>query len=160
MALALIQADEMGRIINEKLQSIQVNTSVKVMPQPKVTDTLWLQGWTVNAGEERTFLELQGVGEVEEFLVKADGSDFALTILRDGKNVWEGSYSKYRNISQEIDNVKAFQNVEDEYVVHVDSVGFKEELRISIAAIGSADVTASRIFAKWNLQTGRVVNTG
>jgi hypothetical protein len=131
LAFQIVVAEEIARQTGNV--KVQVEP-VKVRPIPThVVD----RRNVVLEGEE-TVVRAKGCGALQEFVAKAEDTDFQILVEKDGETVVYGSYSDYAEISQDVEGIDAFADRDAEgnptgaYVFKVNDVEFADSLTVTI----------------------------
>lgn len=96
-------------------------------------------------------LDIRGMGQMKEFMVRSDVRDFTVHVKVDGETLYEDTWADLNAISQPVGEVSAFQDENGKYIVHLEDVDFKEELIIRLYGV----FTAERLFLKYDLYPPR-----
>jgi hypothetical protein len=145
-AMKLAVAEEEAR------QTVKVTVPpVEVKPTPShVVD----RRNVIVEGEEIIVHRL-GYGVLQEFMAKAEDTDFQVLIEKDGETVVYGSYSEYAEISQDVEEIDAFAERDAEgeltgaYVFKVNDIEFAKGLTIKINT--TKPVKFRAIFCKYKI---------
>jgi len=100
--------------------------------------------------EPYTVLDIRGYGNMKEFMVRSDSSDFSVYVKADEDTLYGTSWTNLSEISQQVDEVAAFER-EGKYYVHLEDISFKKSLQIELHGI----FTAERILVKYDLYPPR-----
>jgi hypothetical protein len=141
-AMMLACAEEVAR----QAVKVEVKPVVEVKPTPShVVDRRNI----VVEGEEIIVHRL-GYGVLQEFMAKAEDPGFQILVEKDGDLVVYGSYSHYAEISQQVEEIDAFE-VNGTYVFKVNDIEFAESLTVKVTT--TKPVRFQAIFAKFKLSS-------
>lgn len=124
-ALALIQAEEVGRHIAEHIK-------VEVVPEPKPTTYIDRRSnviLPINLFDER------GSGSLKELVVKSTESGYKVIITADGIELYNSDWNWFNSMTQQVKEFAAFQEG-DVYVLSIADIKFVHSLKISLRPVG------------------------
>jgi hypothetical protein len=125
------------------LKGIQVTRSTKTSESSSVS---------VGAGATYTFLNLSGIGVVQELLIVASQSTFRVDVIVDGVTVWSKSYTDASNLTDIIPTMSAFQREDGKYIYYLSLIPFKSSIQVSIVNLDTSNpITLDYIYAKYEV---------
>lgn len=136
-----LDAMEMLEDILEKLEQIRETKRKTYVINPKAS---------TRVGGRYEVLNIRGIGQMREFMVRSDSSDFTVHVKVDGGTLYEDTWTELRGISQVVGEVAAFEE-NGKYVAHLEDIDFNEELIIRLYGV----FTAERLFLKYDLYPPR-----
>ena len=88
-------------------------------------------------------------GRLREFVIKSPSTNFRITVMRDGTNFIDRTYTELVNISPQSETIDAYEEAGDGvYVVVVKNINWLRDFTISIRT--TEDVTFTRVFSVWD----------
>jgi len=146
-ALMIVAAEEAARRMAEGVR-------VEVKPvEVKPTSTHVVEKRNVVLEGEKVIVQTTGCGVLQEFMAKAESTDFQILIEKDGETAIHGSYSEYAEISQDVEEIDAFAERDPDgvltgaYVFRVSNIEFTESLTVIIKT--TKPVKFRAIFCKY-----------
>jgi len=124
-ALAVAMAEENARLMAEALAQ---KVRVEVAPTPPLrTITRSEKDFPIPA----TIIDEKGSGQLKELLIKSDFKDWRLAVFVDGQQIYNNSYDWFMKISQELEEIAAFQAEDGTYILHLSDIKFTESIKIT-----------------------------
>jgi len=90
-----------------------------------------LTGRLSNIEIPEPIIDLTGRGELREFLAISERSDFRVRVYVDGVAVYDGDYSWFKAVSQEVRDIAAFEK-DGEYVFSITNIKFTKSLKVVV----------------------------
>lgn len=87
-----------------------------------------------------TLIDEEGAGVLKELMIKSKSGNYTLQLSIDGSTVYNHTWNMLREISQTVDEISAFQDEEDNYILHL--YDLKYSMKITVALDGE-EQTAS-----------------
>lgn len=129
------------RILASKIDQLRQSVPKTYVINPK--DPMRIDG-------REDVLDIKGSGQMREFMVSSDVSDFAVHVKVDGDTLYSDSWDDLRKISQFVGEMAAFKEG-GKYYIHLEDISFKKSLSIGLHGI----FTAEHIFIKYDLYPPR-----
>lgn len=123
LALALIRQRQLAR----ELAKAQVKPQAQPVPYTRV-------GRLHDVAIPETFIDEHGAGVLKEFMVKSLDKGFVVRVYVDGVELYGDSFDQLSSISQEVEEVAAFQS-EGIYVLHLSDISFSESLKVVVEPV-------------------------
>jgi hypothetical protein len=148
-AMQLAAAEEASRQIAKNIK-VEVGPAKARHASTRVVD----RRNVVLRGEEVVVRE-RGCGALQEFVVKAESTNFHIFIKKDDEIAVYGSYSEYAEISQDVEGIDAFADRDTEgeltgaYVFRVSDIEFAKGLTVKIST--TEPVKFRAIFCKYKI---------
>jgi hypothetical protein len=145
-ALTIVAAEENARLTAE---SIAEKIQVKVTPTPPLTSKVVRK---VNVKIPDTLIDEVGSGCLKELLIKSTSKDYILRVYADGSELYNNSFSWFQDISQETEEIDAFEE-DSTYILRLSDVNFAKNIKV-IAEPSTTTQPASKleqVFCKINL---------
>ncbi|MEM4531657.1 MAG: hypothetical protein QXY39_07305 [Thermofilaceae archaeon] len=148
-AVQLAVAEELARRKAETVEIVGVEA-------PRLSSRIIDRRNVTIKGEELILREL-GCGVLDEFMVKAEDTDFRVIIKKDGETTVFGKYNEYAEVSQDVEGIDAYQeyNTAGEptgaYVLKINDIAFAKNLTIKITT--TKPVKFRAIFCKYKVKT-------
>jgi len=148
-AMQLVAAEESSRQIAQNIK-VEVEPAKATHTSTRIVD----RRNVVLRGEEVVVRE-RGCGAIQEFMVKAESTNFHIFIGKDDEIAVYGSYSTYAEISQDVEGIDAFADRDTEgeltgaYVFKVSDIEFAKGLTIKIRT--TEPVKFRAIFCKYKI---------
>jgi len=121
-AMQIVAAEEMARA------KIVIKPEVKIAPTPPLrTITKSEKDFPIPA----TIIDEKGCGQLKELLIKSDFSGWRLAVFADGQQLYNNTYEWFTEISQELEEVDAFQAEDGTYVLHLSDIKFAEGIKVT-----------------------------
>lgn len=127
-------------------QIIGAQEQARLQQKPKKETTFPLEWGNIAVDGTFEVCDVNGEGDLHEFLVLAASTSFFLTVILDGRRL-EGSYTDFADKSRDIDEISAFQSGSN-YRIHLTKIPFSENLRIYV----KGNLTLTRVFLKYTLK--------
>ena len=108
--------------------------------------------FSLDPGAERTIIELNGTGRIDEVLIISSSQDFSVKVIVDGNEVWNKDYGSASSITDELMFLAVFTRVQDgKYVYHLADINFRSSVKIAVRNTGSSEITFDNIVIKYRL---------
>jgi len=118
----------------------------------KSVKTLERTNVSISAGSTYSFLNLSGVGMVQEFLIVASQNTFRVNVVVDNATVWNKSYSDASNLTDVIPTMSAFQREDGKYIYYLSMIPFKSSVKIDIVNLDTANpITLDYVYCKYEV---------
>ena len=141
LVTAIINAEEIAR---------ETDISLKNRFKKFKTQIIDWKDFIIDPAEGRySFLERTGEGTIEELIIIAPNSKFSLFVEVDGIMAYQGSFSRFQEISIHIGSVVATQR-ETKYILQVGDIKFLNHIRITIDV--EVKTTFQRLYSKYILE--------
>ena len=140
-AMQIAAAEEMARA------KIVVKPEVKVAPTPPKTIVKKETDFKI----PDTLIDMRGIGCLKELLIKSAFKEYRLYLYADGQQLYADTWDGFSELSQEIDEIAAFQTEDGVYVLHLYDIKFSESIKVVIEPviyIMGEPPTISQIFYK------------
>jgi hypothetical protein len=125
------------------LKGIQVTRSTKTLETSSVS---------VGAGSTYSFLNISGVGIVQELLIVASQNTFRVVVVVDNVTIWSKSYSDASNLTDVIPTMSAFQREDGKYIYYLSMIPFKSSVQINIVNLNTANpITLDYVYCKYEV---------
>ena len=114
-----------------------------------------LSNISVEAGKTYQFLSHGYPGYLDEALVIGSTTSFSVVVTIDDEEFLNKTYSEYTDITQPLDYISAFEELDEngnplsKYVVHIKNLVFKESIVISVKNNGASPMIFHNLFAKY-----------
>ncbi len=114
-----------------------------------------LSNISVAAGATYEFLSHGYPGYLDEALVIGSTTSFSIIVTIDDKIFLNKTYTEYCNITQPLDYISAFEELDEngnplgKYVVHIKNLVFKESIVISVKNNGASSMVFHNLLAKY-----------
>ena len=111
---------------------------VEVKPEIEVTPALaprTIIGRRTDFNIPETIIDEKGRGCLKELLVKSNRGDYKLTLVADGMTLYNYAYSWFEDVSQQLEEIDAFQTDEGDYILHISDVKFLESIKVSLEPV-------------------------
>ena len=148
-AMLIVAAEEAAR------QKVKVEVEAPTVQEAKPPATHVVDRRNIVLEGEETIVQKRGYGVLQEFMVKAEDVDFHVFVERDGEPVVYGSYSHYVELSQDVKEIDAYPERDQDgeltgaYVLKVTDIEFAKGLTIKVRT--SKPVKFRAIFCKYKL---------
>ena len=107
---------------------------------------------SISAGSTYSFLNLSGVGIVQEFLIVASQNTFSVVVDVDNVTIWNKSYSDASNLTDVIPTMSAFQREDGKYIYYLSMIPFKSSVQINIINLDTANpITLDYVYCKYEV---------
>jgi len=116
-AMAIVAAEEAAR------------AAAKVAPAPAPTFRT-VTGKRTDIPLPTTIIDEKGSGQLKELLIKSDFKDWRLAVYADGQQLYDNSYDWFMGISQELEEIDAFQAEDGTYILHLSDIKFAKSLKV------------------------------
>jgi len=118
----------------------------------KSVKTLERTNVSISAGSTYSFLNLSGVGMLQEFLIVASQNTFRVNVVVDNATVWNKSYSDASNLTDVIPTMSAFQREDGKYIYYLSMIPFKSSVKIDIVNLDTANpITLDYVYCKYEV---------
>jgi len=77
-----------------------------------------------------TILEEKGAGHLKELVIKNTDENYRLRIYVDGTQLYDGSYSWFKNLSQITEEIAAFQDENGDHILHITDIKWTKNIKI------------------------------
>lgn len=149
MAKTILQAHLTGREVARQIaEGITLKVEVKPVVEIRPTPTEVIDLRNVNVNGTFTPLIENGYGNLKEFMLKAENPNYEVKLYRDKKRIIRGSHAYYAEISQQIEEVDAFED-NGNYILKLNDIEFAESIEVIIET--TEPITFTSIFAKYKL---------
>ena len=131
-AMQIVAAEELARarIVVEPKVEVTPTTPVRTVASRKVDFKI-----------PGTIIDINGAGCLRELVMKSTFKDYRLHLYVDGQVVYANTWDEFNELSQEIEDIAAFQSVDGLYVLHLADVKFTENIK---AIVEPARATTDR----------------
>jgi hypothetical protein len=149
LAFQVVAAEENARLVAERLAG---RVQVEVAPSPPVVSRVVR---SVDVKIPATLIDEYGSGCLKEFLVKSTGKNYVLRVYVDGSELYHNSFSWFQDISQEVEEIDAFEE-DGVYVLRLGDINFAKHVKIMAEPSVSTQATSrlEEVFAKVNVAKG------
>jgi hypothetical protein len=123
LAAKIVAAEENARLVAEKLAG---KVTVEVTPTPPTFSK------TVRMTDiplPYTLVDELGSGCLKELVVKGRFKDYSLIVLVDGSDLYRNSYDWFQEISQNVEEIDAFEE-DGTYVLRLSDIHFAKSLKV------------------------------
>ena len=117
-AMMIAAAEETARVKVEVAaveRERRVRTEIRTLTDVAIPDTI---------------IDENGAGCLKELLIRSDHKNYRLRAYIDDMQLYDGSFSWFEDISQNIDEIAAFQNEHGEYILHITDLKFSKNIKI------------------------------
>jgi len=148
-AMLIAAAEEAAR------QKVSVEVEAPPVREVKPQVTYVVDRRNVVLKGEETIVQKRGCGVLQEFMVKAEDMDFHVFVERDGEPVVYGSYSRYAEVSQDVKEIDAYPERDQDgeltgaYVLRVTDIEFADGLTVKVST--PRPIKFRAIFCKYKL---------
>ena len=110
---------------------------------------------SVGSGDTYQFLSYNHPGHLDEALIIGSTTSFSVVVTINGEEFLNKTYAQYCNITQTIECISAFEELDEDgnplskYVVHIKNLVFKESIAISVTNNGASPIIFHNLFAKY-----------
>ncbi len=155
-AVQLAIAEELARE-QAKLKAEAVKVEFKPVAVKPTTHVIDRRNILLKGRE--TVLDVVGCGVLQELMVKAGSSEFEVAVVKDAEHFVYGSYSKYAEVSADLEGIDAYPERDEDgaltgnYVFKVKDVEFSRSLTVELSTAEA--VMFKAIYAKYKLHAFR-----
>jgi len=128
---------------------IQLLKGTQVTRSTKTSETSSI---SISAGGTYTFINLTGVGFIQEILIIASQNTFRVNVVVDNATIWNKSYSDASNLTDVIPTMSAFQREDGKYIYYLSMIPFKSSVQIDIVNLDTANpITLDYVYCKYEV---------
>lgn len=130
IALTLIRARETAK---QMAKLIPEPPKLEVKPAKR---TLIHTERNISIGVSKNLIDEKGEGELKDILLITDSSSYKVRVMRDGEVLYDEQYSWFRSVSQEVENIGAYPEVDSEgaetgnYILNLKNISFRRRMRV------------------------------
>jgi hypothetical protein len=107
---------------------------------------------SISAGSTYSFLNLSGIGIVQELLIVASQNTFRVDVVVDNVTIWSKSYSDASNLTDVIPTMSAFQREDGKYIYYLSMISFKSSVQINIVNLDTVNpITLDYVYCKYEV---------
>jgi hypothetical protein len=107
---------------------------------------------SISTGSTYSFLNISGVGIVQELLIVASQNTFRVDVVVDNVTIWSKSYSDASNLTDVIPTMSAFQREDGKYIYYLSMISFKSSVQINIVNLDTANpITLDYVYCKYEV---------
>lgn len=107
---------------------------------------------SISTGSTYSFLNISGVGIVQELLIVASQNTFRVDVVVDNVTIWSKSYSDASNLTDVIPTMSAFQREDGKYIYYLSMIPFKSSVQINIVNLDTANpITLDYVYCKYEV---------
>jgi hypothetical protein len=142
-------------VVAEERARLSAKSTVTAAEVAKTPSTYVVDRRDITLRGEETVVSSWGSGVLQEFVAKAEDTDFQVLVERDGEKIIRNNYSGYAEISQDIEGVDTFAERDEDgnptgaYVFKVNDVEFTKSLTVTIRT--SKPVRFRAIFCRYKV---------
>lgn len=120
-AMQIAAAEEMARA------RIVFKPEVKIAPTPPLRTII---GSEKDLAIPAEIIDEEGSGQLKELLIRSGFKEWSLAAFADGQQLYNHPYEWFMGISQELEEVDAFQAEDGTYVLRLSDIKFAESLKV------------------------------
>lgn len=123
-AMMIAASEESARLVAEALVE---KVRVEVAPTPSYRTVIGKEAdFTIPAA----IIDEKGSGQLKELLIKSDFKEWRLIVFVDSQQLYDNSYDWFMKISQELEEVDAFQTEDGTYILRLSDIKFAESIKV------------------------------
>ena len=126
-AVQLAIAEENARLAAEQLAR---GVQVKVVQTPAPAYTTRVEK-KKDVEIPVTLIDETGQGKLKELIIKSSFNGYRLIVSVDGRVLYSDDYEWFQDISQEVDEIAAFES-NGTYVLHLSDIAFSNRIRVRV----------------------------
>jgi len=140
-AMQVVVAEEMAR------------AKVTVKPEVRVAQTRYrtVVGRKIGVTIPAVIVDEKGSGQLKELLIESVSKDWRLSVYVDGQQLYSDAYDWFASVSQELDEIAAFQTDDGTYVLHLSDISFSESITVTVDSTAGKPVL-KEVFWKLDIQ--------
>jgi hypothetical protein len=132
LAGQIVAAEETGRSVARELaKGITVQITPEVVVKPEKRKTIVEHRKDIGPGK---IIDRSGPGVLKELMLKASHGNYGLRVEVDGLTAYDMTWSQFSDISQEVDEISAFQDTDGNYVLHLEDIKFSNSLAVYLVS--------------------------